>query len=110
MMRHARATAPVRLDFAGGWTDVPPFSAREGGAVVSAALALTAEAEVLPGGTGLRLVAEDLGETLDCAVTGPGCTGRQPGPRRRLLLPLARLPRCSGMMSAARSGTSGAWS
>ena len=67
MMRHARATAPVRLDFAGGWTDVPPFSAREGGAVVSAALALTAEAEVLPGGTGLRLVAEDLGETLDCA-------------------------------------------
>ena len=63
-MRHARATAPVRLDFAGGWTDVPPFSAREGGAVVTAAIALTAEAEVLPGGTGVTLVAEDLGETL----------------------------------------------
>ena len=30
------ATAPVRLDFAGGWTDVPPFSAREGGIVVNA--------------------------------------------------------------------------
>jgi D-glycero-alpha-D-manno-heptose-7-phosphate kinase len=68
-MRHARATAPVRLDFAGGWTDVPPFSAREGGAVVSAAIALTAEAEVLPGGTGLTLVAEDLGETLH--LSGP---------------------------------------
>ena len=64
-MRHARATAPVRLDFAGGWTDVPPFSSKEGGAVVTAALALTAEAEVLPGGVGLKLVAEDLGETLD---------------------------------------------
>lgn len=63
-MRHARATAPVRLDFAGGWTDVPPFSAREGGAVVTAAIALLAEAEVLPGGTGVTLVAEDLGETL----------------------------------------------
>jgi D-glycero-alpha-D-manno-heptose-7-phosphate kinase len=63
-MRAARATAPVRLDFAGGWTDVPPFSSREGGAVVGAAIELRAEAEVLPGGTGLRLVAEDLGETL----------------------------------------------
>jgi D-glycero-alpha-D-manno-heptose-7-phosphate kinase len=68
-MRHARATAPVRLDFAGGWTDVPPFSSKEGGAVVTAALALTAEAEVLPGGVGLKLVAEDLGETLD--LDGP---------------------------------------
>ena len=68
-MRHARATAPVRLDFAGGWTDVPPFSSKEGGAVVTAALALTAEAEVLPGGVGLKLVAEDLGETLD--LEGP---------------------------------------
>ena len=36
------AAAPVRLDFAGGWTDVPPFSAREGGVVVSAAIDLTA--------------------------------------------------------------------
>lgn len=66
-MRAARATAPVRLDFAGGWTDVPPFSVREGGAVVSAAIALTAEAEVLPGGAGLTLVAEDLNEKLELA-------------------------------------------
>jgi D-glycero-alpha-D-manno-heptose-7-phosphate kinase len=72
-MRHARATAPVRLDFAGGWTDVPPFSAREGGAVVSAAIALAAEAEVLPGGTGVTLVAEDLGETL--RFDGPDALG-----------------------------------
>ena len=63
-MRDARATAPVRLDFAGGWTDVPPFSSREGGAVIGAAIELRAEAEVLPGGNCLRLVAEDLGETL----------------------------------------------
>jgi D-glycero-alpha-D-manno-heptose-7-phosphate kinase len=60
-----RAAAPVRLDFAGGWTDVPPFSAREGGVVVSAAIGLCAYAEVQPGGSGLRLVAEDLGATLD---------------------------------------------
>jgi len=63
-MRPARATAPVRLDFAGGWTDVPPFSSREGGAVVGASIELRAEAEVMPGGDCLRLVAEDLGETV----------------------------------------------
>lgn len=60
-----RAAAPVRLDFAGGWTDVPPYSAREGGVVISAAIGLHARAEVRPGGTGLRLTAEDLGATLD---------------------------------------------
>jgi D-glycero-alpha-D-manno-heptose-7-phosphate kinase len=60
-----RAAAPVRLDFAGGWTDVPPFSAREGGVVVSAAIRLFAHAEVRRGGTGLRLVAEDLGAQIE---------------------------------------------
>jgi D-glycero-alpha-D-manno-heptose-7-phosphate kinase len=60
-----RAAAPVRLDLAGGWTDVPPFSAREGGVVVSAAIGLYAHAEVRPGGIGLRLVAEDLGASLE---------------------------------------------
>ena len=29
-----KASAPVRLDFAGGWTDVAPFTLRERGAVV----------------------------------------------------------------------------
>ena len=47
--RDSAAAAPVRLDFAGGWTDVPPFSAREGGVVVSAAIGLHAHAEVRPG-------------------------------------------------------------
>jgi len=55
-----RAAAPVRLDFAGGWTDVPPFSAREGGAVVTAAVRLFARAEVRLGGSGFHLVSEDL--------------------------------------------------
>jgi D-glycero-alpha-D-manno-heptose-7-phosphate kinase len=59
-----RAAAPVRLDFAGGWTDVPPFSAREGGVVVTAAIQLFARAEVRLGGSGFRLVAEDLHDEL----------------------------------------------
>lgn len=64
------AAAPMRLDFAGGWTDVPPFSAREGGVVVNGAIQLQAHVEVKLGGTLLRFVAEDLGETLECANSG----------------------------------------
>jgi D-glycero-alpha-D-manno-heptose-7-phosphate kinase len=33
-----KSRAPIRIDFAGGWTDVPPFSQREGGAVVNASI------------------------------------------------------------------------
>jgi D-glycero-alpha-D-manno-heptose-7-phosphate kinase len=60
-----RAAAPVRLDFAGGWTDVPPFSAREGGVVITAAVRLFARAEVYVGGRGFRLVSEDLQDKLE---------------------------------------------
>ena len=55
---------------------MPPFSAREGGSVVSAAIGLRAHAEVRPGGAGFRLVAEDLGATLElpdeAALTATG--------------------------------------
>jgi D-glycero-alpha-D-manno-heptose-7-phosphate kinase len=33
-----RSRAPIRIDLAGGWTDVSPFADREGGAVVNVAL------------------------------------------------------------------------
>jgi D-glycero-alpha-D-manno-heptose-7-phosphate kinase len=59
------AVAPIRLDLAGGWTDVPPFSEREGGIVVTAAVRLFARAEVRLGGRGFRLVSEDLHDALD---------------------------------------------
>src|SRR5438477_5159913 len=65
-----RATAPMRLDFAGGWTDVPPFSTREGGVVVNGAIGLRAHVELQLGGKLLRFVAEDIGETLECANAG----------------------------------------
>lgn len=32
------ARAPIRIDFAGGWTDVPPYSSEVSGAVVNAAI------------------------------------------------------------------------
>lgn len=64
------ANAPLRLDFAGGWTDVPPFSSREGGVVVNAAIGLRAHVTLDLGGKLLKLVSEDLGETLECANSG----------------------------------------
>ena len=64
------AEAPVRLDFAGGWTDVPPFSAKEGGLVVNAAITLPARVHVKVGGARIRLVALDLGQELECETAG----------------------------------------
>lgn len=62
-----QASAPVRLDLAGGWTDVAPFSAREGGVVVNAAIALSVHVDLRVGGPRIKLVALDLGEELECA-------------------------------------------
>lgn len=81
------ATAPTRLDFAGAWTDVPPFSAREGGVVVNAAIALRAHADLHLGGKTLKFVAEELGETLECANAG----GLTPGGKLPLLKAALRM-------------------
>lgn len=51
--------APLRIDFAGGWSDVPVFAEREGGVVVNAAITLYAHVDILPGGGTIRLHAED---------------------------------------------------
>jgi D-glycero-alpha-D-manno-heptose-7-phosphate kinase len=40
------ARAPTRLDFGGGWTDVPPYCEREGGAVCNVAITRFATATV----------------------------------------------------------------
>jgi D-glycero-alpha-D-manno-heptose-7-phosphate kinase len=81
------ASAPVRLDFAGGWTDVPPFSATEGGAVVAAAIGLRTHARVACTGSDLRLVSED----LDDELTLPGSATPVPDGRLDLLKAALRL-------------------
>jgi D-glycero-alpha-D-manno-heptose-7-phosphate kinase len=45
------ARAPTRLDFGGGWTDVPPYSDDEGGAVCNVAISRYATATVSLGST-----------------------------------------------------------
>jgi D-glycero-alpha-D-manno-heptose-7-phosphate kinase len=72
-----QAMAPVRLDLAGGWTDVAPFSAREGGEVVTAAIGLYARAFAVPGGSSLRLVSEDLHDALELPADRPPPRGER---------------------------------
>ena len=68
MSVHARA--PTRIDFAGGWTDVPAFAEREGGAVVNAAITLSVHVDFLLGGQKIKLIAEDLAEHAIFASSG----------------------------------------
>jgi D-glycero-alpha-D-manno-heptose-7-phosphate kinase len=59
-----RSRAPLRLDLAGGWTDVAPYASRAGGAVVNAAVSLHAHATVRLGGQGVVIRAADMGAVV----------------------------------------------
>lgn len=60
-----RSRAPVRIDLAGGWTDVPPFADREGGAVVNIAInRYTSVTLRLQPGLGVRLRSADYNTTV----------------------------------------------
>ncbi len=64
--RVLRSRAPIRLDLAGGWTDVPPFSTREGGAVVNAAINRYTYATLKPRGEEtIRIVSADFDRYLE---------------------------------------------
>jgi D-glycero-alpha-D-manno-heptose-7-phosphate kinase len=65
-MTTVHATAPTRIDFVGGWTDVTDYCDKEGGAVVNAAIDLRVHVEFLLGARGrtIRLHAEDLGDHI----------------------------------------------
>jgi D-glycero-alpha-D-manno-heptose-7-phosphate kinase len=63
-----RVSAPVRLDFAGAWTDVAPFALEQRGVVVNAAIDLRTRVELRLGEDRYRLWADDLGEGIDAAT------------------------------------------
>ncbi len=56
--------APVRIDFAGGWSDVPTFADTKGGAVVNAAISLFTRVRCRIGGNRIALRADDIGEVV----------------------------------------------
>jgi D-glycero-alpha-D-manno-heptose-7-phosphate kinase len=68
MTLHARA--PLRIDFAGGWSDVPAFAGIERGCVVNAAIDRFAHVEVLLGAGRIRLHALDLDEHVTMPSSG----------------------------------------
>jgi D-glycero-alpha-D-manno-heptose-7-phosphate kinase len=98
------ASAPVRLDFAGGWTDVPPFSSDEGGIVVAAALGLRVHATLRrlePGHADeIRIVSDDLGETA--AAPSPDALPGQ-GPLALIAAALRRYPPSGSVELRTRS-------
>jgi len=90
------ASAPVRVDIAGGWTDTPPQACERGGCVLNIALQLqglpplTARVERLTEPV-LELVAEDLGERR-LLTDNPDMLGK-PDPRDPCGIHIAALTR-----------------
>lgn len=67
-MKKIRSRAPIRIDFAGGTTDLAAFRNREGGAVVSAAVARYAYCSLQPGhGSTICIRADDLQQYVQAA-------------------------------------------
>lgn len=67
-----RAKAPLRLGFAGGGTDVPPFPEFEGGCVLSATINMYSFGTLSPRGDDeVHLRSADLGIALDYAPGAP---------------------------------------
>lgn len=67
-------TTPVRLDFAGGWSDTPPISTELGGSVLNAAVTLNGQYPVqvmakLNGKNAIRVSSIDLGESITYTKT-----------------------------------------
>ena len=67
--RTVRATAPARLDFAGGWSDTPPICFDRGGTVVNAAVKLGGEYPIeatarLTGDPVITLIGREAGQRV----------------------------------------------
>ena len=76
-------TTPVRLDFAGGWSDTPPISIELGGTVVNAAVTLNGQYPIqvvakLNTERTIRLTSIDLGERLTLRTTAEVLDHRDP--------------------------------
>jgi D-glycero-alpha-D-manno-heptose-7-phosphate kinase len=65
-----RSKSPLRIDFAGGWSDVADFADREGGIVVNAAVSIRVHVDFIVGGGRIRLHAEDVGEHVTLESSG----------------------------------------
>lgn len=76
-------TCPVRLDFAGGWSDTPPICAELGGAVVNAAVTLNRQYPIqvvakLSQDPKITLTSLDLGRRVEIRETPSAAEYRDP--------------------------------
>jgi D-glycero-alpha-D-manno-heptose-7-phosphate kinase len=67
-VREVTARAPVRIDFGGGWTDVPPYPQEEGGCVCNLAIARYATARLTDRGVALHVDAHEEDQALPLAA------------------------------------------
>jgi D-glycero-alpha-D-manno-heptose-7-phosphate kinase len=77
--RSVIARAPTRIDFGGGWTDVPPYPETDGGCVCNVAIARFASVQITESTTGtyLRGDWEEGGPLVAAAVRRAGLRGAQ---------------------------------
>ena len=66
-MRQVVAQAPVRIDFGGGWTDVPPYTVEQGGCVCNLAIAMHARATLGDCASGVEVSMENHSARADRA-------------------------------------------
>ncbi|MDQ3950169.1 MAG: GHMP kinase, partial [Gemmatimonadota bacterium] len=83
MPRSVIARAPTRIDFGGGWTDVPPYPETDGGCVCNVAIARFASVQISEASSGthgdarLRGDQHDGGPLVAAAVRRAGLRGVQ---------------------------------
>jgi D-glycero-alpha-D-manno-heptose-7-phosphate kinase len=103
-MRTLVARAPVRIDFGGGWTDVPPYSEEEGGVVCNLAIARYAKVRI----------ADEYGAVVEPPERPSGAAGGEAHPAlvtaalRRFSLPGVRVVLTSDFPVGAGLGGSSA--
>jgi D-glycero-alpha-D-manno-heptose-7-phosphate kinase len=61
------AQAPARVDFGGGWTDVPPYTSEQGGCVCNIAIELHARATIRECAVGVEVATDEATARADSA-------------------------------------------
>ena len=111
-MREVAVRAPVRVDFGGGWTDVPPYTVEEGGCVCNLAIASYARATVRAIANGVELHADGAefraATTASLRANGDASLGAAALARARLehvrLEQVSEFPRGAGLGGSSAAG------